>query len=132
MEFFLKLHSHFRWFVLLAASVVILKYLFALFSKKEFGRLDRILGVIFVSATDTQVLLGIILLIGLLGMGGEFTHQKAEHITTMALALVLAHLPARWRSAESGVRFRNTLLCYVGAMALIFVGIIRLRGGLTW
>lgn len=130
MEFFLTFHSHFRWFVgLLAAVLVVLKYLVAMLgNRKEFrAAYNRILGVMFVSAADLQALLGIILLISLRGTEGGFTPQKAEHITTMALAVVLAHLPARWRNAADEVRFRKTLLCYAGAMALFFVGIIRIR-----
>jgi multisubunit Na+/H+ antiporter MnhB subunit len=78
---------------------------------------------------DLQVTLGIILLVwsGLAGAG--FPMFRIEHATTMIIAAVLGHLPARWKTAADSVRFRNTLFCILGALLLVYVGVMRLPGG---
>lgn len=130
MEFIFTLHSHFRWIALLSAALVLAKYVASFISKKEFSKLDRILGSIFVSVIDIQLILGLILLITRIS-AGAFSGRIAEHITTMIISVVLAHLPIKWRTSESHTRLRNTLLCYLGAIILILMGIIRMRGALA-
>lgn len=131
MDFLFTFHSHFRWLILLSAVVVVVAYLAGILGKREFSRVDRLLGSSFVGLIDVQALLGIILL-GHRIATGLLNHHVAEHAVTMILAVVLAHLPARWRQAESGVRFRNSLLCYSGGLTLLAVGILRLRGAFVW
>lgn len=45
------------------------------------------------------------------------------------LAVVAAHLPARWKSAPDKVRHRNTLFAFVTSLVLIFIGVAVLPGG---
>lgn len=129
MDFIFTLHSHFRWIALSATAIVSVKYIVALAGKKEYSKHDRILGSAFSSVIDIQLLLGLILLISRIS-AGAFSGRIAEHITIMIIAVVLVHLPVKWRTSESSARFRNTLLCYSGALILILMGIIRMRGAL--
>ena len=82
---------------------------------------------------DLQATLGLIFLLwnGLVD-GAGFSPTRLEHATTMIIAVVLGHLPARWKNAADKIRFRNTLFCVLGALVFVFMGVVRLRGGWTW
>jgi uncharacterized membrane protein YqjE len=75
---------------------------------------------------DIQVLLGLTILI----FDGGFDQARIEHATTMIIAVIVAHLNAMWRkSGDSGKIFRNNLIVILISLALILLGVIRLRGG---
>ncbi len=81
----------------------------------------------FVGLLDLNLLLGLILLVGL---GGGLPMPRVEHATTMFLAIVMAHLSALWRRSDDPVKkFRNNLVVVVVALALVALGVLRLRGG---
>ncbi|MBS1536314.1 MAG: hypothetical protein JST20_01035 [Bacteroidetes bacterium] len=132
MDFIFTLHSHFRWLVLTFAVITILLYVQGWLSKRNFSKIDKIVGLIFISIIDLQVLLGIINLISVAYKTQEIHAKQVEHAGTMFCALGLVHLAARWKSKPDTLRFRNTGLFYFLALVLIFNGIIRLRGGLVW
>jgi len=81
----------------------------------------------FSGLMDLQALLGVILLFGL--SSGGFPGYRMEHLTTMLLAVIVGHLPMRWKNAPPALRFRNGLFCILGALLLVLVGIARLPGG---
>ena len=114
------------------ALVAIVKFTLGLLRGGAFKGMDRGLASGFSGLMDLQATLGLIFLIwtGLSGVG--FPTLRIEHATTMIVAAVLAHLPARWKNASDTVRFRNTLFCIVGSLVLVFMGVVRLRGGWTW
>lgn len=133
MAFFLIAHSHFRWIVLLVAVIAVAKFAIGWLRGSEFKGMDRGLAAAFSGAMDLQATLGIIVLIwlGLTPSGGGFSMVRIEHGTTMLIAAILGHLPARWKNAADSVRFRNTLFCILGALLLVYVGVMRLPGGWT-
>lgn len=132
MNIILLLHSHFRWIVILTALITLVKYLFALIGKKGFTKSDRIIGLVFVSAIDTQISLGLTMLF-MRVITDTFSMQTAEHLVIMSTAVTFAHIPAKWRkNTESSIRLRKTLLCYVITLLFILIGILRLRGSLVW
>lgn len=132
MQTLLVIHSHTRWLILLVALVAIVKFTLGWLRGGAFKGMDRGLASGFSGLIDLQATLGLIFLIwtGLSGVG--FPMLRIEHATTMIIAAVLAHLPARWKNASDTVRFRNTLFCIVGSLVLVFMGVVRLRGGWTW
>lgn len=132
MQTLLVIHSHTRWLILLVALVAIVKFTLGWLRGGAFKGMDRGLASGFSGLMDLQATLGLIFLIwtGLSGVG--FPMLRIEHATTMIIAAVLAHLPARWKNASDTVRFRNTLFCIVGSLVLVFMGVVRLRGGWTW
>lgn len=132
MEFIYTLHSHFRWLVLLFAVVTVLLYLHGWLSKRRFSKIDRTMGLVFVSTMDLQVLLGLINLIAIASATQELHAKQIEHVATMIAALVLVHVAAKWKSKPDTIRFKNTFIFYFVAIVLVFNGIVRLRGGLTW
>lgn len=126
MALLMTIHGEFRWLVALVALVVVVKFLFGWLGKREYSSLDRTLLTILTIALDINVLLGLILLF----VGGGFTGPRLEHATTMLLAAVAAHMTAIWRrSTDSPTKYRNQLLLVLLALALVFLGVWRLRGG---
>jgi hypothetical protein len=122
-------HSHLRWLVLLVAVLAVVKFAVGWLRGSEFKGMDRGLAAGFSGAMDVQATLGLILFIwmGVANMG--FPMYRIEHAVTMIIAAVVAHLPARWKSAADNIRFRNTLFCILGALLLVYVGVMRLPGG---
>jgi hypothetical protein len=123
------IHSIVRWLIVIVALVAVVKFAIGWLRGGAFKGMDRGLASGFSGLMDLQVTLGIILLVwsGLAGAG--FPMFRIEHATTMIIAAVLGHLPARWKTAADSVRFRNTLFCILGALLLVYVGVMRLPGG---
>lgn len=132
MEILRIIHSHTRWLILIIALVAIVKFLIGWLRGSSFKGMDRGLTAGFSGLMDLQATIGLIYLIWTSVVGVPFTPNRIEHLTTMVIAAVIAHLPARWKNSPDAIRFRNTLFCIVGALALVFVGVVRLRGGWTW
>jgi hypothetical protein len=122
-------HSHLRWLVLFVAILAVVKFAVGWLRGGEFKGMDRGLAAGFSGVLDLQVTLGLILFIWMGAAGAGFPVYRIEHAVTMIAAAVVAHLPARWRNAADDVRFRNTLLCVLGALLLVYVGVARLPGG---
>ena len=131
MNILLVIHSHFRWVVLLIAVIAVVKFALGWLRGGAFKGMDRGLAAGFSGSLDLQATLGLILTIWMGVTGGGFPMYRIEHATTMIIAAVLGHLPARWKNAADKTRFRNTLFCILGALLLIYVGVMRLPGGWT-
>lgn len=127
MTFLLKFHGEMRWLVVLVGAIAIIKFASGWLRGADFEKLDRVLMLVFTILLDLNLLLGLALLFGL---PGEWVPFRLEHATTMLLAVVAVHLSAMWRgSDDSAKKFRNNLIVILAAMALVAVGVIRLRGG---
>jgi hypothetical protein len=131
MVVLLAIHSYLRWLIVLVALVAVVKFALGWLQGGTFKGMDRGLASGFSGLLDLQVTLGIIFMVwtGLTGAG--FPMFRIEHATTMIIAAVVAHLPARWKKATDSIRFRNTLFCILGALLLVYVGVMRLPGGWT-
>mgnify|MGYP001443661188 CR=1 FL=1 len=122
----ITIHGEFRWLVVLAAVVVIIKFLIGWLGKREYASLDRTLLMVYTILLDINVLMGLIILF----FGGGFTGPRLEHATTMILAALAAHMTAVWRkSTNSTLKYRNQLLMVILSVLLVIFGVIRLRGG---
>ena len=132
MEFLQITHSHTRWLILLVAVVAIVKFAIGWLRGSAFKGMDRGLAAGFSGLMDLQVTLGLIFLIWTSVVGVPFTPNRIEHLTTMLIAAAVAHLPAMWKKSADNIRFRNTLFCIIASLALVFMGVWRLRGGWVW
>lgn len=122
----MTIHGEIRWLVALAAIVVIVKFLIGWLGKRPYAPIDRTLLMVYTILIDINVLLGLILLF----FGGGFSGPRLEHATTMVLAAIAAHMTAIWRRTEdSSVKYRNQFLMVLLSLALVLLGVIRLRGG---
>jgi len=130
MQFLLKFHGEMRWLVVLAAAIVAGRSLLGWIRGSEFAKVDRILMSVLTGLLDLNVLLGLTLLFA---YPGGFAPYRLEHALTMILAMAAAHSSAAWRkSADSKLKFRNNLLVVLVVLVLVFVGVIRLRGGFVF
>lgn len=132
MDFLFTLHSHTRWLILLVAVAAIIKLAIGWLRGGAFKGMDRGLAAGFSGLMDLQATLGLIFLIWTSIAGVPFAPNRIEHLTTMLIAAAVAHLPAMWKKSADNIRFRNTLFCIIGSLALVFMGVWRLRGGWTW
>lgn len=119
----LLVHSMFRWIVVIVGIVTIVKLILAIVQKSSFTKADRVITMLFSTAVDIQILLG---LITIFTMG--ISRERMEHAFVMLLALVAVHVPMRWRNAPDAIRFRNTLISFVVALVLIFIGVAVVNG----
>lgn len=126
MEILATIHGEFRWLVLLAALVAIVKFVIDLIKKQDYTPTDAKIMLAYTILLDIQVLMGLILLI----FGNNFDRLHLEHATTMIIAVVVAHLNAIWRKSDDSSKiFRNNIIVILVSLALILLGVIRLRGG---
>ncbi len=129
MNVLLAIHSLIRWLIVITGLVLIAKHLIGWRRQSLFTGTDRGLSAAFTGMMDLQFLLGLAILL-ISGFGGAgFPTYRIEHSFYMVLAVLTAHLPARWQSATDAERFRNSGLAGVVAMVLIAIGVSRLPGG---
>lgn len=128
MGILLMIHSIVRWLVVGAAVIALVVFALTWLRRQQTSG-DRRMMQIFLSLLDTQVLLGIMLIVWMGVASGEWPMYRIEHAVTMLIALAVAHLSARWKRAESPLRSRNYLLTTLGALVLIAAGISRLPQG---
>ena len=127
MNFILTLHGEIRWLVALVGAIAIIKFAIGWLTSQPYAKFDRALMSGFTILMDINLLLGLILLFFL---GGGFPRYRLEHAFIMILAVIVAHLSIRWRNDPDPARiFRNNLFVTVIALALVFLGVIMLRGG---
>jgi len=134
----LPLHSWLRWLVLGALLACWVRALGGLRAKRDWSARDRRLLTLFVSAFDTQVLLGLTLYFVLSPLTpksfADFgQHMRVaylrffavEHATAMLLALVTAHvtLPAARRAATAVSRQRRLAWGLGLTLSLILSGV---------
>lgn len=128
MGILLMVHSIVRWLVVGAALIALV--IFALtWLRRQQTNSDRRMMVIFLSLLDTQVLLGLVLILWMGLSSGQWPMYRIEHAVTMLLALAIAHVSARWKTAASVVRARNYLFVVLGTFVLIAAGVSRLPQG---
>lgn len=125
MNLLLTIHGEIRWLVALVAIIAIVKFAYGWLTNAEYKPIDRGLMAAFAGLLDLNLLLGLILILTL-----GVAPNRIEHAVTMVIALVIAHLNTLWRrSANSSTIFRNNLIAIILALIVVFIGVMRLRGG---
>ncbi len=127
MNIVLTLHSIVRWLVVVVAVVALVKFALGLSRRAAPDNMDRGLMSGFSGLVDLQALLGIILIVLLTLNGGFLTFLP--HIGVMILAVLVAHLPMRWRKVNDPSVIRNNLFTLVGVLVLVFIGVSLLPQG---
>ncbi|MFZ1401371.1 MAG: hypothetical protein WAS33_30985 [Candidatus Promineifilaceae bacterium] len=126
MDILRTIHGEIRWLVAIMAVIVIVKFVIGLLQKSEYKSMDRGLMSGLVGLIDVNFLLGLILLFSY----GFDSPARLEHAGTMFIAVLLAHSNAAWRKSEdSAKKFRNNLILVIVVLALVFAGVMRIRGG---
>jgi len=134
----LTLHSFVRWVVLILAVVAAGRALIGWLGRREWGVLDRRLGVFLSASIDLQLLLGLTLYVFLspttrhafqnleTAMSHATTrYWTVEHIGEMVLSLVLIHLGQLLskRSGTATSRHRRAAVFFGLATLLILMAI---------
>jgi len=134
----LFVHSWLRWLVVGLAIVCSLRGAFALRSGRPFDKLDDKLGLAFIAALDTQILIGLLLYVFLSPMtqlafadpgsamrSSTLRFFLVEHAFSMSLALAAAHTfrVRQKRASESPDKHRRGLLGPGLALICLLVGI---------
>lgn len=124
-----RIHSDWRWIIVLLAVAAVIRLAIGLFGRQEYDRSSHILTLLFRISVDIQVLLGMIYFIWHGVENDLWPRYRFEHMAVMIVAAIVAHLPTRWRNAPEITRYRNDLLVVLATMAIIFVGVVLLPGG---
>ncbi len=141
MGFIWDLHAIWRWVMLAAGVIVVLKALIGWLGRRPWTRLDDQLGMIYTMVVDVQFLIGLIL-----WFVGPFNFRQLasamgnpllrfyllEHPILMLVALALAHIGrGRSRTAGADVRKHRIAFIFYGlsflVIALIFVMRLSIR-----
>lgn len=124
-----RIHSDWRWIIVLLAVAAVIRLAIGLFGRQEYDRSSHILTLLFRISVDIQVLLGLIYFIWHGVENDLWPRYRFEHLAVMIVAAIVAHLPTRWRNAPEIIRYRNDLLVVLATMVIIFVGVVLLPGG---
>ncbi len=128
MLILLTIHSIVRWLLVLVALALIARLIIGLVKKQPFDKMANGLTSAFGGLMDTQLLLGLLYFVWngmLVGFGLRY---RWEHLVTMFIAVLVAHLPAMWKKLDDQKRTRNVLIAVVISLLLVFVGIAQLPG----
>lgn len=131
MNILLEVHSIVRWAIVIVAALAIVKFTLGWLTNAAFKGMDRGLTAGFSGLMDTQVLLGLIYFVWTGVAGAGFPGYRWEHMVTMILAAALGHVPARLKALGDKQRFLYSLAAILGALVLVYVGVMRLPGGWT-
>jgi uncharacterized membrane protein len=123
------LHSLVRWIVVIITVVALIKLIMGLVQNSAYDALTARIMRFFSIGIDIQWLIGVILIIVYGTTVGFGVRHIWEHAGVMTVAVVLGHLPARWKNANDRTRYRNSLLIVIVVLALVFVGVALLPQG---
>lgn len=126
MGFVLMFHSILRWIIVVVGLFALVKFFAGWRNKAEFGKKDRGLSAGFSGLVDLQVTLGFLFFFWNGSVVG-YPMSRIEHMVTMLIAAVVAHLPSFMKKSEN--KFAVGLFAIIGALVLIFIGVARLPGG---
>lgn len=130
MGFILNFHGEIRWLIAILAIVILVKNGIGLVQTQPYTKLDRQLMIGYAALMGVNLILGLILLFGL---GGGFPANRIEHVVTMLLAIGIAAMSSRWsRLEDAATIYRNNLIVIGVSLLLVFIGVVRLRGGWVW
>ncbi|MFN8481996.1 MAG: hypothetical protein U0768_02920 [Anaerolineae bacterium] len=120
----LIIHSLVRWIVVIIGIVALVLFAVAWARKRGDAQRQNRWMRWFTIALDTQVLLGIVLILyDAIGLGQGFPLARIEHAIVMLVALGVAHASGRWRNAEPVEQARAYTFILVGVLILIFIGV---------
>jgi hypothetical protein len=128
------LHSWTRWIFLVVAIIAVVYFIMGLAQSKQWVKQGQTYLSIFSSLIGLQWILGLILfLLYQIPAAFGIRHQW-EHLVTMTIVLVVAHIHHAWRRREmpDANRWRNGLLLMIGTLILIVAGIYVLPAAIQW
>lgn len=135
---FLHLHNTLRWLVLLSLVITLVKYVSGWLANQSWKKTDNILGIVFTSLMDLQLLTGLVLYFFLspvtkLAMSDFGAAMKdpglrfyaVEHFSMMLIAVVLVHIGrAKSKKAKTdSAKFKTATIFFLIALVVILAAI---------
>ena len=135
---FLHLHNTLRWLILLSLVITLVKYASGWLGNQPWKKTDNILGIVFTSLMDLQLLTGLVLYFFLspvtkLAMSDFGAAMKdsgirfyaVEHFSMMLIAVVLVHIGrAKSKKAKTdSAKFKTATIFFLIALAVILAAI---------
>ena len=137
-EGILVLHNTLRWLLLISIVVTLARYLAGWLGNLSWKKLDNVLGIVFTSLMDLQLLLGFALYFflspktkvvfadfGDAMKDSVLRFYAVEHISMMLIAVVLVHIGrAKSKKAKTDrKKFMTASIFFLIALALILAAI---------
>lgn len=135
---FLHLHDALRWLVLLSLVVTLVKYLSGWLGNQPWKKTDNILGIVFTSLMDLQLLTGLVLYFflspvtklamsdfGAAMKNADLRFYAVEHFTMMLIAVVLVHIGrAKSKKAKTNsAKFKTATIFFLIALVVMLAAI---------
>mgnify|MGYP000886282513 FL=1 len=135
---FLHLHDTLRWLLLLSLVTTLVKYLIGWFGNQRWKKTDNLMGIVFTSIMDVQLLVGLVLYFflspitklalndfGVAMKNADLRFYAVEHIAMMLIAVALVHIGrAKSKKATSDLaKFRIATIFYFLALVIIMAAI---------
>lgn len=135
---FLHLHNTLRWLILLSLVITLVKYVSGWLGNKRWEKTDNVLGIVFTSLMDLQLLTGLVLYFFLspitkLAMSDFGAAMKdsgirfyaVEHFAMMLIAVVLVHIGrAKSKKAKTDLaKFKTAIIFFLIAFVVILAAI---------
>jgi len=135
---FLHLHNTLRWLLLLSILITVIKYLIGWLGSKPWTKTDNILGIVFTSLMDIQLLTGLVLYFflspvtklafsdfGAAMKDSGLRFYAVEHISMMIIAVVLVHIGrAKSKKAKTDLaKFKTASIYFLVALVVISAAI---------
>jgi len=135
---FLQVHNILRWALLVSLTVTLLKYLVGWLGNQQWGKPDNILGIVFTSLMDIQLLTGLVLYfflspvtkLALADFGAAMKDSAlrfyaVEHFSMMLIAVVLVHI-GRAKSKKIKIdrkKFKTAFIFFFIALVIMLAAI---------
>lgn len=135
---FLHLHDTLRWLLLIVTIVTLIKYFSGWFAAKPWTKADNLLGIIFTSLMDIQLLTGLVLYFflspvtklafadfGAAMKDSGLRFYAVEHISMMVVAVALVHI-GRAKSKKIKVdrkKFKTAAIFFLIALVVTLAAI---------
>jgi len=132
MDIVFLLHSLWRWVVLVMVVVVVGKALAGWLGKQPWQAIDDKLGMLFTTAFDVQLLLGLIVYAGAFmslhavrWYGQSVARLSMEHVAVMIVALVIAHVTRvrAKKGASALAQHRTTAIGTLIALLMVLAAV---------
>lgn len=135
---FLHLHDTLRWLLLISLVITLVKYLAGWFGNQPWKKVDNILGIVFTSLMDLQLLTGLVLYFflspitklalsdfGAAMKDADLRFYAVEHLSMMLIAVVLVHIGrAKSKKANPDVsKFKIASIFFLIALVLMVAAI---------
>jgi hypothetical protein len=134
----LVLHNTLRWLLLLSMTITLFKYMVGWLGKQPWKKIDNVLGIVFTSLMDLQLIIGLSLYfflspvtkMAMANFGAAMKDDSlrfyaVEHISMMLIAVVLVHIGrAKSKKAKTDIeKFRIASIFFLAALVIILAAI---------